>query len=47
MIREPFAAAAVQVVVTHSVSARRRVDEPMIAGVDRDVAYSATLLEQH
>ena len=47
MICEPFAATAVQVVVTHSISAGRGVDEPMITRIDRDVADSATLLEQH
>ena len=47
MIREPFAATAVQVVVTHSITAGRGVDEPVIPCIDRDVADSATLLEQH
>ena len=47
MIREPFAATAVQIVVTHAIAAGRGVDETMIPGVDRDVADSATLLKQH
>jgi hypothetical protein len=45
MIREPFAATAVQIVVADAIAARRGVDETMIPRIDRDVTDSATLLE--
>jgi hypothetical protein len=45
MIREPSTAAAVQVIVTHPISAGRGMDEAMIPRIDRDVADSAALLE--
>jgi hypothetical protein len=45
MIREPFAATAVKIVVADAIAAGRGVDETMIPGIDRDVTDSATLLE--
>ena len=47
MVREPLAAVRSEIVIPDSFAARRRVNESSISRIDRDVAYSAALLEQH
>jgi hypothetical protein len=47
MIREPFAAPRIEIVVSNAMAARGRVDKAVVARVDRNVAYPASLLEQH
>ena len=46
MIREPAAAASVEVVVPHAVPTRRGVDETSVTRVYSDMADLAALLEQ-
>jgi hypothetical protein len=47
MIRKPLTPMCVKVVVANALSARRRMDESVVARVNRNVTDSAALFEEH